>query len=194
MARMYDPAPDSMVSLLSRRDVRTQSEQIKLVIDSYHDKQTAYQFAVNPAGVKRDYYVSNDTNEDATWDAVWDVSTAIDSLGWTAEFRIPFSQMRFNNTSDHTFGLIIVRDIARTGQRLSWPLIHREKQGYVSQAAELTGISGIGSPSRLEVVPYVVSKNETRQSGSSFNHPQSFTGGADLKYGSVIQPDTECHH
>src|SRR5215216_2963246 len=53
MARMYDPAPDSIISLLSRRDVRTQSEQLKLVIDSYHDKQTAYQFAVNPAGVKR---------------------------------------------------------------------------------------------------------------------------------------------
>jgi len=70
MARMYDPAPDSLVSLLSRRDVRTQSEQLKLVIDSYHDKQTAYQFAVNPAGVKRDFYVSNDSNEDASWDAV----------------------------------------------------------------------------------------------------------------------------
>jgi hypothetical protein len=183
MARMYDPAPDSIISLLSRRDVRTQSEQLKLVVDSYHDRQTAYQFAVNPAGVKRDYYVSNDSNEDITWDAVWDVATTIDSLGWTAEFRIPFSQIRFNNTSDHTFGLIIVRDIARTGQRLSWPLIHREKQGYVSQAAELTGISGIGSPSRLEVSPYVVSKNETRASGSSFRHPQSFAAGADLKYG-----------
>jgi hypothetical protein len=45
MARMYDPAPDSIVSLLSRRDVRTQSEQLKLVIDSYHDRQTAYQLA-----------------------------------------------------------------------------------------------------------------------------------------------------
>ncbi len=183
MARMYDPAPDSIVSLLSRRDVKTQSEQLKLVIDSYHDKQTAYQFAVNPAGVKRDYYVSNDANEDITWDAVWDVATAVDSLGWTAEFRIPFSQMRFNNTSDHVFGLIIVRDIARTGQRLSWPLIHRERQGYVSQAAELTGISGIGSPSRLEVAPYVVTKNETRPSGSLFGHKQAFSAGADLKYG-----------
>ena len=97
MARIYDPSPDSIISLLSRRDVRTQSEQLKIVIDSYHDRQTAYQFAVNPAGVKRDYYVSNDTNEDATWDAVWDVATGIDSLGWTAEFRIPFSQIRFNN-------------------------------------------------------------------------------------------------
>ena len=183
MARMYDPAPDSIVSLLSRRDVRTQSEQLKLVIDSYHDKQTAYQFAVNPAGVKRDFYVSNDTNEDPSWDAVWDVATAIDSLGWVAEFRIPFSQLRFPNTPDHTFGLLIVRDVARTGQRISWPLYHRTKQGYVSQAGEISGISGIGNPSRLEVAPYVVTKNETRPSGSSFDHPQSVSAGADIKYG-----------
>jgi hypothetical protein len=183
MARMYDPAPDSIVSLLSRRDVRTQSEQLKLVIDSYHDKQTAYQFAVNPAGVKRDFYVYNDTNEDPSWDAVWDVATAIDSLGWVAEFRIPFSQLRFPNTPDHTFGLLIVRDVARTGQRISWPLYHRTKQGYVSQAGEISGISGIGNPSRLEVAPYVVTKNETRPSGSSFDHPQSVSAGADIKYG-----------
>jgi uncharacterized protein DUF5916/cellulose/xylan binding protein with CBM9 domain len=183
MARMYDPAPDSIVSLLSRRDVRTQSEQLKLVIDSYHDKQTAYQFAVNPAGVKRDFYVSNDSNEDPSWDAVWDVATVIDSLGWVAEFRIPFSQLRFSNTPDHTFGLLIVRDVARTGQRISWPLYHRTKQGYVSQAGEISGISGIGNPSRLEIAPYVVTKNETRPSGSSFDHPQSVSAGADIKYG-----------
>jgi hypothetical protein len=182
MARMYDPAPDSIVSLLSRRDVRTQSEQLKLVIDSYHDRQTAYQFAVNPAGVKRDFYVSNDGDEDDSWDAVWDVATAIDSLGWVAEFRIPFSQMRFANTKEHTFGLMIVRDVARTGARISWPLYHRERQGYVSQSGEITGINGIGSPSRLEIAPYVVTKNETRPTESSYDHPQSFSAGADVKY------------
>src|SRR3982074_1397309 len=93
-ARMFDPHSDSIVSLLSRRDVRTQSEQIKIMIDSYHDRRTGYEFAVNPAGVKRDYYTYDDTREDITWDAVWDVSTRIDSLGWTAEFRIPVSQIR----------------------------------------------------------------------------------------------------
>lgn len=62
--RMYDPAPDSIVSLLARRDQRVPSEQLKLVIDSYHDRRTAYQFAVNPAGIKRDFYVYNDNVED----------------------------------------------------------------------------------------------------------------------------------
>jgi hypothetical protein len=58
LARMFDPAPDSIISLLSRRDVRTQSEQVKLMIDSYYDRRTGYEFIVNPAGVKRDFYVS----------------------------------------------------------------------------------------------------------------------------------------
>src|SRR5687767_12278249 len=139
LVRMYDPAPDSIISLLSRRDVRTQSEQVKLVIDSYNDKRTAYQFCVNPAGVKRDFYVYNDNVEDASWDAVWDVATATDSVGWVAEFRIPFSQLRFASKPSHTFGLLIVRDVARTSARISWPLYYRSKQGYVSQSGEIGG-------------------------------------------------------
>ncbi|HMG00256.1 MAG TPA: DUF5916 domain-containing protein, partial [Gemmatimonadaceae bacterium] len=183
LARMYDPAPDSIVSLLSRRDVRTQSEQLKIMIDSYHDRRTGYEFCVNPAGVKRDFYVYDDNNEDPTWDAVWDVATRIDSLGWVAEFRIPFSQIRFNNIEDHTFGFMVVRDVARTSARISWPLYDHEKQGYFSQMGDLSGIRGLSAPRRLEVMPYVVTKNETRPSGSSFNHPQSMSAGADLKYG-----------
>jgi len=78
---------------------------------------------------------------------------------------------------------MIVRDIARTGERISWPLLRKDRQGYVSQAGELSGIRGLGSPARLEVLPYVVTKNETRPSGTSYGHPQSFAAGADVKYG-----------
>jgi len=182
--RMFDPAPDSMISLLSRRDVRTESEQLKLVIDSYHDRRTAYQFILNPAGVKRDFYVYNDNVEDPTWDAVWDGHASTDSLGWTAEFRIPFSQMRFADLESHTFGMLIVRDIARTRQRLSWPLLRRDRQGYISQGGDIEGIGRLPQPRRLEIVPYSVSKNITRPEGpGSWSHPFQQTIGADVKYG-----------
>jgi hypothetical protein len=183
LARMFDPHPDSIISLLSRRDVRTNSEQLKVIIDAYHDRRTGVEFIVNPAGVKRDFSIYDDVNEDPTWDGVWDVATSIDSLGWVAEFKIPFSQLRFPKTAEHTFGFMVVRDVARTQARISWPLYHKDVQGYVSQSGDLSGIRGIGSPSRLEVIPYVVTKNETRPSGSSFNHPQGFAAGADIKYG-----------
>jgi len=166
-ARMLDSHPDSILSLLSRRDVKTQSDQIKIMIDSYHDRRTGYEFAVNPAGVKRDYYTYDDSREDITWDAVWDVATRIDSVGWTAEFRIPLSQLRYPKAPEHTFGLMIVRDIVRTAERDSWPLLRRSKQGIASQFGELTGLRGLGSPHRLEVAPYVVEKNvsSTRRRG-----------------------------
>jgi hypothetical protein len=184
LGRMYDPAPDSIIALLSRRDVRTESEQLKLVIDSYHDRRTAFQFILNPAGVKRDFFVYNDNVEDATWDAVWDGHASVDSLGWVAEFRIPFSQMRFADLDEHTFGLMIVRDVARTRQRISWPLYRRDVQGYVSQSGEISGIERIPQPRRLEVVPYAVTKNTTRPDGPGrWTHPQEQAVGADLKWG-----------
>ena len=183
LGRMYDPAPDSIVSLLSRRDVRTASEQLKVMIDSYYDRRTGFEFCVNPAGVKRDYYVYDDNNEDQTWDGVWDVATRIDSVGWVAEFRIPFSQLRFGKSQDHTFGFMVVRDVARTSERISWPLYHNDKQGYISQMGDLSGIRDLAPVRRLEVTPYVVTKNETRPTASSFDHPQSVSAGADVKYG-----------
>ena len=183
LGRMFDPAPDSIMALLSRRDVRTQSEWLKLVIDSYNDNHTAYQFIVNPVGVKRDFYVYNDNTEDPSWDGVWDVATSVDSRGWVAEFRIPFSQLRFNNKREHTFGVLIVRDIGRTGQRISWPLFRRQVQGYVSQAGEVSGLIAVPTPRRLEMMPYVVTKNVTLPEGNGFAHEQQVTGGADIKYG-----------
>ena len=184
--RAYDPHPDSIIALLSRHDVRTQSEWIKLVIDSYHDKRTGYEFSVNPRGVKRDYYVYGDANEDDSWDGIWDVETRIDSVGWTAEFRIPWDQMRYSPGQNLTMGFAIVRDIARLNERDSWPVYRRTQPGISSQLGELTGIEGLGSPRHLEVTPYVVTKNITwpsNISGTSFERQQDLTGGADLKYG-----------
>jgi uncharacterized protein DUF5916/cellulose/xylan binding protein with CBM9 domain len=182
-ARMFDPHPDSIVSLLSRRDVKTQSEQIKLMIDSYHDRRTAYEFAVNPAGVKRDYYAYDDLHEDATWDAVWDVATKIDSLGWTAEFRIPLSQIRYPRAAEHTFGIMFMRDVVRTSERDSWPVFRRSKRGLSSQFGELTGLRGLGSPHRLEAAPYMVAKNISQPGANGFGRAQKQTIGGDIKYG-----------
>jgi hypothetical protein len=182
-ARMLDPHPDSIVSLLSRRDVRTQSEQVKVMIDSYHDRRTGYEFAVNPAGVKRDYYTYDDSREDLTWDAVWDVATRIDSLGWTAEFRIPLSQIRFPHAAENTFGVMILRDVVRTGERYSWPLLRRSVRGIASQFGEVSGFRGLGSPHRLEVAPYVVTKNRSTPAPSGFARTQKVALGGDVKYG-----------
>jgi hypothetical protein len=183
LVRAFDPHPDSIMALLSRRDLRTQSDYLRVVIDSYHDKRTGYQFAVNPAGVKRDIYLYNDGEEDESWDAVWEVKTSVDSLGWLAEFRIPLSQLRFNRLDAHTFGLGIHREIGRLNERVAWPRFSRNAPGIASQLGEVRGIEGISSPRRLEVLPYAVQKNVTEQQTRSYTHPMQTTLGADVKYG-----------
>ncbi|MGQ0649139.1 MAG: DUF5916 domain-containing protein [Gemmatimonadaceae bacterium] len=183
LVRAFDPHPDSIMALLSRRDERTQSDYIRVIIDSYHDKRTGYQFMVNPAGVQRDIYLFNDSEEDVTWNAVWDAKTSIDSLGWTAEFRIPLSQLRFGAKPEHTFGVGIHREVARLNERTSWPLWRRTQFGIASQLGEIHGIRDIGANRRLEVMPYSVQSNETRQRGATYGRTQRSTLGADIKLG-----------
>jgi hypothetical protein len=182
--RMFDPHPDSIMHALSRRDVRGPSDQVKLLIDSYDDKRTGFQFAVNPDGVKRDYTISNDTDEDGSWNGVWDVATAVDSLGWTAEFRIPLSQLRYAEAPTHNFGFGVWRDIERYRERVSWPLWSPMRNGIASQLGRLTGLSGITSARRLEVTPYAVTRNVQRsRPNSRFERDQQLSIGGDLKFG-----------
>ncbi len=182
--RMFDPHPDSIMHALSRRDVRGPSDQIKLLIDSYDDKRSGFEFAVNPDGVKRDFSMSNDGDEDESWDGIWDVATLVDSLGWTAEYRIPLSQLRYAGGESHTFGFGVWRDIERYLERVAWPLYSPTRNGLVSQLGRLTGITGISSARRVEVTPYAVTKNVQRAlPNAGFGRDQQITIGGDLKFG-----------
>ncbi len=181
--RAFDPHPDSILKLLARRDVRAATDQLKIMIDSYHDRRSGFEFAVNPAGVKRDYAIYNDNQEDDAWDAVWDVGTQVDSLGWTAEFRIPLSQLRYVPRGTNTFGFAVWRDIQRYNERVSWPVYRNSQSGISSQLGELTGLVGLPSPRRPEIAPYVLTKNVSVPLASTFDRSQKLTAGADLKYG-----------
>jgi hypothetical protein len=184
LVRMFDPHPDSIMHALSRRDVRGPSDQIKLLIDSYDDKRSGFEFAVNPDGVKRDFAMSNDGNEDGSWNGVWDVAAAVDSLGWVAEFRIPLSQLRYAPAASHTFGFGVWRDIERYRERTSWPLWNPQRSGLSSQLGRLTGLEGITSDRRLEVTPYVVTKNVQRAMPQArYERDQQISIGGDLKLG-----------
>ncbi|HVX89628.1 MAG TPA: DUF5916 domain-containing protein, partial [Gemmatimonadales bacterium] len=180
--RAYDTATDSIIKLLSRRDDQTNSDQIGVMIDSYHDKRTGYEFIVNPVGVKADYSIANDGQEDGAWNAIWDVATQIDAEGWTAEFRIPFSQLRFAPGNDLTFGFMVWRDLARHTAAITWPLFRQSRTGFPSQFGELTGIRDIDRPARLEFSPYALTQNEPDRATGGLERNQTIQVGGDLKY------------
>lgn len=181
--RLYDTHPDSIISLLSRRDDQTNSDNIIVMLDSYHDKRTGYEFVVNPAGVKADYAVYSDGNEDGAWDGIWEAETSIDSLGWTAEFKIPLSQLRFSPGATNTFGIMLWRNIPRYNSQVTWPLYRQSQSGFVSQWGDLTGLANLASPRKAELTPYMVTQNEPRFSPTGLERHQAFNIGGDLKYG-----------
>ncbi len=180
--RAYDPHPDSIIKVLERRDTFTPSDKIWIFLDSYHDKRNGYEFGVTPAGVKLDGQISNGGNEDFAWDAVWDVATTVDSLGWTAEFRIPLSQLRYGRAHLHTFGFTIDRDIYRYNERVSWPAFSQSKPDMLSQLGELDGLENLEVPRRLEAMPYVVTKRASTIVHNQFENPNTVSAGGDLKY------------
>jgi Domain of unknown function (DUF5916)/Carbohydrate family 9 binding domain-like len=182
IVRNFDPAPDSIKTLLERRDSWTSSDMVWIMVDSYHDRRTGYEFGVNAAGVKIDMAVYDDGNEDQAWDAVWDVATRIDSLGWVAEYRLPLSQMRYSSDKSHIFGFTILRDLSRYSERYSWPLMRQSKPGWVSQFGILEGLEDLESPRRLEAMPYVVTKHATEVIDNRFQNKSRVTMGGDLKY------------
>ena len=184
-----DAHPDSVVGQLTRRDQRSPSDWLMVLIDSYNDKRTGFEFHVNPAGVKRDISIVGDGDEDTSWDGVWDVATRIDADGWTAEFRIPLSQLRFPPNGSPTFGMMFIRNIGRSGERNAWPVLRKSKGGLVSQFAEVSGFQGLTSPRRLEITPYSVMKSisQSQLDGSGtvtgYDRANLSTIGADIKYG-----------
>ena len=182
-----DPEPNKIVGILTRRDTISPSDWIRVMIDSYHDRRTGYAFAVNPAGVKQDSYYFNDGNEDQGWDAVWDVAVSRSTNGWRAEFRIPFSQLRFHGTDTPTFGFAVLRQVARLNETETWPLIAKSKNGFVSQFGQLNGLKLSGSPRKLEVLPYTVGQLKTEPAPTDGNPLVNTVNpgmqvGLDLKY------------
>jgi hypothetical protein len=189
--KSLDAHPDSIVGQLARRDASgIYSDWIHVIIDSYHDRRTAFRFTVNPRGVQKDVYTSNDNQEDTNWDAVWDVGTRIDADGWTAEFRIPLSQLRYGSAapgSERVWGFLVRRDVARRSERLSFNPWTPDGSGFVSRFGDLRGLVDLATPGRLEVLPYVSAK-VTRQPGDPsdpFFHKTDTKPdiGGDVRYG-----------
>lgn len=175
---------------LGRRDSFSVFNDVFFVmIDSYHDHRTAFVLGVTPAGERRDMAATSDgANRDPSWDPVWQAETTVDSLGWTAEMRVPFSQLRFPPSDEQTWGIQFRRDIRAAGEAVDWSWTPRTESGQASKFGHLLGLRGIPSPNRLEILPYSISQlklTEGADPRSPFDDGQvgSQSGGLDLKYG-----------
>lgn len=184
-ARMFDTQPSSIQRTLGRRDAFNQADWFTVSLDGYHDRKTALFFGVNAAGVQVDGAVSG-TSDDLSWDAVWESAVRVDSAGWTAELRIPYSMLRFSPADVQTWGVNFERRIPRTAEVAEWALVRREdrERGLVAGYGTLTGLRGLRPRRNIQVTPYLLASGHMDE-----NHPTLGSAtydanvGADVKIG-----------
>ena len=161
--KAYVSDPETVVRRLARRDEMPVSDLVYVEVGSPADGRTAFSFGLNASGVRSDAVLTDDTSEgDLSWDAVWTSSVsrfqdADGAGGWSAEIRVPFSQLRYDADGAAPWQIQFQRNIPATGERVYWaPLL--DEDAYVSRFGTLTGLRGLRAPRRVELVPYAAGR------------------------------------
>lgn len=193
-ARMRDPLGAAGVRApLARRDQllpsngnngafnSLTSDKFVVVLDPYHNHLDEAWFEVNPAGVRGEQF-----NGDPSWDPVWQAAARVDSTGWTAEMRIPYSQLRFSREAAQTWGLQIWRYVDRLNEQDMWAFWRRNASGGPAFYGHLAGLMIGGRPRQLELMPYAVSRGQFKYAapGDPYHGRRDLgvNAGGDVKY------------
>lgn len=187
-ARMASAAP--VMTALGRRDEPNQAEHLIVSLDTYLDRRTASAFGVTAAGVRLDHYYASDDEDaaDVGFNPVWAAEVTRDAAGWTAELRIPFSQLRFNERDPQVWGLNIERRVPARNEHVFWSLVPRTESRWASLFGDLHGIAGIDPRRRIELLPYVAGSAQVigdRDPANPFTDAANLDGriGLDAKVG-----------
>ena len=162
-----------------------ESDGVLLLLDTLHDRSSAFGFGTNPAGAKRDLQLANDGGQlNFDWDGVWDVKVSRHDNGWTAEYIIPFKTLRFTAESSQEWGLNMLRRVRRLNEESHWSPVPRRGRARISFAGTLRGLEGIRQGRNLKVKPYFTgSIGDARSSASGpVIRDYNSDGGVDLKY------------
>jgi Domain of unknown function (DUF5916)/Carbohydrate family 9 binding domain-like len=185
-ARMFDSlGADGVTPQLTRRDQGWESDYLELIFDTFHDHAGRTVLRVNPSGAKYDAGQAS-PNADPSWDPVWQVQTRVDSLGWTAEMRIPWSQLRFSDAKDQLWGLQIARWVQRLNEGSLWSFVPLEETSGPARYGHLTGLRVDHRPRGLEVMPYALARASyvtPTQPGSPFQEARAY----DMRVGADVR-------
>ena len=184
-AKMYDTeGANGVRTQLARRDGQSDGDNILFVIDTYHDHAGRTMLQINPSGVKFDAGQASPF-ADPSWDPIWEASTQIDNEGWTAELRIPFSQLRFPRDAVQTWGLQIWRYEQRLNETSMWAHWGRNEQGGPQLFGHLEGLQMPAKQLGLELMPYALGSSEPPRLNAGTSpvdeRHQTWRVGGDLK-------------
>jgi len=186
----YDREPDQIVVADSRRDSElVETDSFQIILDTYRDEQTGFVFGTNPVGIEYDGQVTREGEGGAfsaggfnkNWDAVWEVSARISEIGWSAEFAIPFTTLRYPRGETQDWTLNMQRNIRRHNEQSFWSPIPIQFDIYrLAMAGSVAGFQ-VPSQRNLKLLPYVLGEVQ-QESGETTISDHNFEFGIDLKF------------
>ena len=184
-----DANPDKMNRFIGNRDDNKLGDLISVAFDTYHDYRAAPEFNINSGGNRTDLVVTDKLSVNLSWNAVWEGKTHVskEDSCWTAELRIPFSQLRYNQlTEDGVWGLHVRRIIRSNNEVQNWSMIPLKNNGHVFSFGNMKGMDQLPKPKGVEFLPYVMGKyrHEPEIPGSPYQKGHSWGGnvGLDAKF------------
>ena len=184
---LFDSQPGAVVRRLVKRDEDADADRVTVYLDPMHDHLTGAYFRVSASGVQKDAAVFNDSWDDASWDAVWESAVSSDANGWSAELRIPLSQLRFQRGEQAVWGINVARYVQRKNETDWLEPAPKSQNGVASRMAHLVGLDGIEPKRHAQLLPYVASRAEFIGNGlenGPFNDGSRLFGaaGMDMKW------------
>ncbi len=178
------------------RDLWSGDDTFAIVLDTFNDNENALWFYTNPLGTRTDIAVSNDASggrrdSNSDWNTHWDVATKRNENGWTAEFRIPFSSLPFQDDNGRVvMGLIAYRWISVGGQRYIYPDIppNWERASNKPSVAQDVVLEGVYRQKPVYFTPYFLGGTEQvaelnpTQTGYQSTRQSPAEIGLDAKY------------
>ncbi len=183
--KLWDPEPGRAVIPSLEQDFESGNSDIfGITLDTFFDRRNAFMFLVNPKGAVKEAQDFDDSRqENAAWEGIFTVKTHIEEDGWTVEWAIPFTTLRFDpDRIPQDWGMNMMRRIRRLNEESYWaPLDRRDRIHKMSKAGTLRGLEGVRSGRNLVVKPYAVASRLVGVASSENAWTQD--AGLDLKYG-----------
>jgi len=187
---------NQLAANLTRRDSFFFSDDhVEVLIDTFLDGRNCYAFALNPLGTQTDRRLINEGSNRRTgqsmigtaisWDCDWQGQASEETDKWTAEFAIPFAELRFPKAMDTaTWGINFWRNDEVPAEEQTWADLG-ERQYAVSRFGRLTDlpITDLVTKRPVKFKPYATLRPQVLQpaSGDTTTALQP-DAGLDLRY------------
>ncbi len=185
-AMCFDSVRANINTQLSERDGQSNADNFTVAFDTYDDDLNGYRFTVTAAGVQKDQRISLNSNNDLSWDAVWESEVSINEQGWICEIKIPYSALRFPTNPIQNWGLQFNRTVNKTGEYILWSPVDPKIFGVINQWGSYIGMQDITPPIRLSFSPYINAGNQwtpISYEPVEYDNQRILNGGLDVKYG-----------